>query len=107
MRIPLAAQVSWRDDIYNHRYAIGIWAALNLMDYLSTVAGLSGGAHEFNPFAANLSLPAMALLKVSLSALAITWLAAWRWLKFLKWVNLFLMLVVLSNIFDLIVRPVY
>jgi len=107
MKVPFAATDTWRNDVYNHRYAIGIWLLLNLMDYVSTVVGLSWGAHEFNLLAANLSVPVLALYKIALTSLAVAWLAIWRWLRFLKWANLLFILVVGSNIYDLIVRPVY
>jgi len=107
VKVPFTAAGTWRDDVYNHRPAIALWLLLNLLDYGLTVVALPLGAKELNPLAANLSVPALALYKISLTAIAVVWLALWRWLRFLKWLNLLFVLVVGSNIYDLIVRPVY
>ena len=107
MRVPAAATGSWRDDVCNHRYAIALWFLLNLLDYGLTVVGMSWGAHELNPLAANLSPPMLALYKSVLTVTAVAWLAVWKWMRFLKWLNILFILVVSSNIYDLIVRPIY
>ena len=107
--IPLAAAGNWRDDLYSHRQAVGIWFVLNLIDYGLTVAALPLGAHEWllHSFIASLPVLVLALYKIALTAAAVAWLAFWKWLRFLKWLNLFFTLIVSSNIYDLIVRPVY
>ena len=107
MRVPAAATGSWRDDVYNHRYAIALWFLLNLLDYGLTVAGLSLGGHEVNPFIITSSVPLFGLQKIVLTTVALIWLALWKWMRFLKWLNILFILVVSSNIYDLIVRPIY
>lgn len=109
MKVPFAATGTWRNDIYNYRYAIALWFLLNLMDYGLTVVGLRLGAHEWLLHSFIVSLPVLvfALYKFTLTTVAIALLASCKWLKFLKWLNWVFILVVGSNIYDLIVRPVY
>ena len=109
MKVPFAAAGSWRDDVYNHRPAIALWLLLNLLDYGLTVVALPLGGREWllHEFISSLSVSQLALYKISLTAIAVAWLAGGRWLRFLKWLNVLFVLVVASNIYDLIVRPVY
>ena len=110
MIIPLAAAGSWRDDIYSHRQAVAVWLLLNLLDYGLTVVALPLGAREWllHSFISSLPVLVLALYKIALTAIAVAWLAFWKWLRFLKWLNVvFSIAVVGSNIYDLIVRPVY
>jgi len=80
---------------------------LNLFDFVLSQVALSQGGSEINWFLRDLSPLVFALQKLFLTLAAITWLAMWKWLRFLKWLNILLVLVLASNIYDLIVRPVY
>ena len=102
MRIPFAAAGGWRDDIYNHRHTIALWLLLNLLDYGLTVVALPLGAHELNPLVIGLSPPAFALYMLGLTTVAVAWLALCRWLWCLKWLNLGFIVLVGTNIYDLI-----
>ena len=100
--MPAAATGSWWEDVRNHRLSIALWFLLNLLDFGLTVAGLSLGGHEVNPFTITWSVPLFALQKIALTTLAVTWLALWRWLRFLKWLNLGFIALGCSNVYSLI-----
>ena len=102
MKVPFATAGNWRDDVYNHRYAIALWFVLNLLDYGLTVAALPLGAHELNPLVIGLSPLTFVLYKLALTALAVAWLALFRWLWCLKWLNLGFIALVAANTYDLI-----
>ena len=95
------ATTSW-DDVCNHRQAIALWFLLNVLDFVLTQAGLSQGGYELNWFLRDLSAPAFALQKFLLTMAAITWLAIWRWLWFLKWLNLAFIALASLNTYELI-----
>jgi len=108
VKVPFAAAGSRRDDVYNHKQAIALWFLFNLLDYWLTVTGLSLGARELNPLFADLSLPVFALYKIALVLATVAWLAWWKWLWCLKWVNVLIFIaVIVPNIYDIIVRIVY
>jgi len=93
----------WWHDICQHRYAVILWLLLNLLDLTLTQGGLSlEGGYEANWFLRGLSPLTFALQKFLLSMAAIAWLASWRWLGFLKWLNLAFIALAGLNIYELI-----
>jgi hypothetical protein len=93
----------WWHHIRQHQYAIFLWLLLNLADSILTQVGLSqGGYEELNWFLRDLSLPAFALQKLLLTMAAVMWLAIWRWLWFVKWLNLLFVVVLCLNFYELI-----
>jgi len=99
-RLALKDKGWWR-DIREHRYAILLWLALNILDYFLTTLGLSKGGYELNWFLRDLSPLAFALQKLFLTTAAVMWLAAWRWLRFIKWLNLSFAVLTCWNIYQL------
>lgn len=91
----------WWQDILEHQYAILLWLALNILDYLFTTLGLSKGGYELNWFLRDLSPLAFALQKFFLTMAAVMWLAMWTRLRFLKWPNLLFALLACWNIYQL------
>jgi hypothetical protein len=91
----------WWHDIREHRKAVVLFILLLALDYSLTVFALSQGGREVNPFTRELSVPAFAVLKSCLTVAAIMWLATWRWLRYLKWLNVFYIAVACGNIYQL------
>ena len=102
----------WWYDIREHRPAVAVWFFLHLLDFgLAKVASsyginISSGyftyGYEWNWFLRELSTPAFALVKVCLTMVAVIWLAIWKWLWFLKWLNIAFAILVIWNIVDLV-----
>ena len=102
MKIPFAAAGSRHDDVYNHKYAIAIWFLLSLSGFVFTVIGLSLGAPELNRFAVDSSSSLGALQHFGATIVAVAWLAFWRWLRLLKWVNWIFLALVCSDLYHLV-----
>jgi len=100
----------WWHDIREHQPAVVVWFFLNLLDFgLTEVAStygvnISSGyfaySYELNWFLRDLSTPAFALVKLCLTMAAAMWLAIWRWLWFLKWLNVAFVVFACWNIYD-------
>lgn len=105
MRMPKLAlkDKGWWYDIREYRYAVLVWAMLNLLDFGLTRVGLSHavGGYELNVFLRYLSPLAFAWQKFFLTMASITVLATWRWLWFLKWLNWIWVALACWNIYQL------
>ena len=100
--VPVAPSVRWQDDLYNHRKAVVVWFLLSLLAFVFTVIGLSLGAPELNRFAVDPSSPLGTLQHFGATIVAVAWLAFWRWLWLLKWVNWIFLALVCSDLYHLI-----
>ena len=102
----------WWHDIREHRYAVLVWVVLHVLDFGLTEAAANYGinissgyfaySYELNWFLRDLSTPVFALQKFCLTAAAVMWLAIWRWLWFLKWLNLAFLVFACWNIYDFV-----
>ena len=95
----------WWRHILRYRYTVLLWLGLNALDGILTSIGVSGGAYKLNPFLRDLSPLALASQKLLLTAAAVMWMAIWKWLWFMKWLNLLFVGVACWNIYQLI-KPI-
>lgn len=100
--VPAAPSVSWWDDVCNHRKAVVLWFLLSLLAFVFTVIGLSLRVPELNRFAVDSSSPLFALQHFGGTIAAVAWLAFWRWLWLLKWVNWIFVALVCSDLYHLV-----
>ena len=110
-RLTLKPSLLW-SHICEYQYAVGLWLILNILDYSITQASSNFGilissgwftySYELNWFLQGLSAPIFALVKVSLTIVAVFWLAIWGSLKYLRWLNIAFAILVIWNIIDLV-----
>lgn len=99
----------WRDDFWEHRWAVGLWLALNIADSVLTGINLSLGAHEvWTAYRLTGSMTVTTIAKWACVVLVVVVLERYRRLRWLRWFCVGISPVVLWLIIELLViRPYY
>jgi len=96
-------------DLLEHKWAVGLWLALNIADSVLTHINLSLGAKEvWTVYHLTGSMTATTIAKWAGVVLVVVVLGRYRRLRWLRWFCIGILLVVLWLIIELLViRPYY